>query len=507
MTGPLAHRARRLRRALLAALLATLAALQPAALRAQSPNELPAIGSGADSTLTLDDEYQIGSMVVRGLRDQGLVLEDPEADDYLQALGTRIASQVPDSQQRFRFFVVRDPAINAFALPGGFIGVNQGLITAAANEAQVASVLAHEIAHVTQRHIARSLQAQGRQGLASAAALLAAILVGMATGSSDAVQAGIAIAQGTAAQQQINFTRANEYEADRIGIGLLASAGFDPNAMPDFFETLGRRTGLAGIGVPEFLRTHPVTTNRIAESRDRAAQLRPAIAVQSQTWSFFRERVRVIGGPTQSDLLPYYAALADTRALTPAQRYGQALAQLGGGERSQAVAALRELSAAEPDSTLLQAALGQALVADGRPAEAVVLLRKALTIAPRNVPLTVRYAEALLRAGEAKEAHAVLLDLFNNVPPTPEQIRLTALAASSAGDTADAYYYMGEYHIASGDLAMAVKQLELALADPAISPVQRARFEARMKEVNDALKESGKRRQRERPQQDGAKIS
>ena len=317
------------------------------------------------------------------------------------------------------------------------------------------------------------------------------------------MQAGIAVAQGTAAQQQINFTRANEYEADRIGIGLLAAAGFDPNAMPDFFETLGRRTGLAGIGVPEFLRTHPVTTNRIAESRDRAAQLRPAIAVQTQTWSYFRERVRVLGGPVQGDLRAYYAALADTRTLTPAQRYGEALAQLVNGERTKAVATLRELAAAQPDSPMLQAALGQALVADGQPAEAIGLLRRALSVSPRNVPLTIRYAEALLRAGEAKEAHTVLLDLFNNVPPTPEQIRLTALAASSAGDTADAYYYMGEYHIAGGDLAMAVKQQELALADPDITPVQRARFEARKKEVEDVLKESGKRRQRENTRPDG----
>jgi predicted Zn-dependent protease len=170
------------------------------------------------------------------------------------------------------------------------------------------------------------------------------------------------------------------------------------------------------------------------------------------------------------------------------------------------VATLRELAAAQPDSPLLQAALGQALVVYGQPDEAIGLLRRALSVSPRNVPLTIRYAEALLRAGEPEEAHTVLLDLFNNVPPTPEQIRLTALAASSAGDTADAYYYMGEYHIASGDLAMAVKQQELALADPDISPVQRARFEARKKEVEDALKESGKRRQRERSQQGGARM-
>ena len=280
----------------LCAALLTLLTLGSASALAQGANDLPDIGSGANSTLTINDEYQLGLMVVRGLRDQGLILEDPEVSDYIQNLGSKIAAQIQDSEQRFTFFVVREGNINAFALPGGFIGVNYGLITATANESQLASVIAHEIAHVTQRHIARAIQAQGRQGLASAAALLAAILIGMTTGASDAVQAGIAIAQGTAAQAQINFTRSNEYEADRIGISYLAAAGFDPQGMPDFFETLSRRSGLAGAQVPEFLRTHPVTANRVAETRERAGQIRTIVRQESAAYAFVRERVRVARG-------------------------------------------------------------------------------------------------------------------------------------------------------------------------------------------------------------------
>ena len=237
-------------------LLGGLAAAQALPSR-DTANELPDIGTPADATLTLNDEYQIGLMIVRGLRDQGQIVEDPEISDWIQSLGSRLAAQTQDGGQNFRFFVVRDPGINAFALPGGFIGVNQGLITATANESQLASVLAHEVAHVTQRHIARSIRAQGRQSLASAAAILAAILIGAATGAGDAVQAGIAIAQGTAAQQRINFTRANEYEADRVGIGLLAAAGFDPQGMPDFFETMSRRSGLADDGFGSGKRAPP----------------------------------------------------------------------------------------------------------------------------------------------------------------------------------------------------------------------------------------------------------
>lgn len=494
--------------ALILGLLLCLTGLTPAALFAQSAAiDLPDIGSGADSTLTQNDEYQIGRTVVRGLREQGVILEDPEVNDYIQNLGNRIAAQIPDSNQRFYFFVVRDPSINAFALPGGFIGINQGLITATASEAQLAGVLAHEIAHVTQRHIARAIQARGRQSLAATAAMLAAILVGVTTGASDAVQAGIAIAQGTAAQQQINFTRSNEYEADRIGISFLAAAGFDPNGMPDFFETMGRRAGLAGAQVPEFLRTHPVTTNRIAESRARAEQLSVAVEAETPLYAFVRERVRVLGASNDADLTQFYAALSERAPLNAAQRYGEALARLGRGDRERAASALVELVAAQPESPMLQAALGQAYFAAGMPEEAERTLRRALEIAPRNVPLSVRYAEILIRTDRYKAAHELLLDLFNNVPPTPEQIRLTALAASGAGDTGDAYYYMGEYHISLGDLPMAVRQLELALAAPDLTEVQRARFEARMEEIRKVLAESGKRRRADQSNEATARIA
>ena len=202
----------------------------------------------------------------------------------------------------------------------------------------------------------------------------------------------------------------------------------------------------------------------------------------------------MLGASADSDLRAYYAALRESRALTPGQQYGEALARLQAGERDAAASTLIELSAARQGSPMLQAALGQSLMAAGRQDQALDTFRKALSIAPRNVPLSVRYAEALLQAGRGKEAHAVLLDVFNNVPPTPEQIRLTAMAASSAGDTGDAYYYMSEYHIASGDLPLAGKQLELALAAPDLTPVQRARFMARLKEIRDVLAESSRGR-------------
>ncbi|HSD74321.1 MAG TPA: M48 family metalloprotease, partial [Steroidobacteraceae bacterium] len=252
--------------------------------------DLPDIGTPANTTLTPDDEYQIGAMIVRGLRDAGQILEDPELTEYVQTLGSRLVSHAQGGQQRFQFFLVKDSSINAFALPGGFIGVNAGLVLATANESELAGVLAHEIAHVTQRHIARSIQAQSRASLVSTAAMLAAILIGATTGAgAEVIQGATAVAQGAAAQQRLNFTRANEYEADRVGIGTLAAAGFNPNAMPAFFETMGRRAGLAGSRVPEMLQSHPVTSSRIAESRSRAAQYHLPPATDSRSYRLSRE--------------------------------------------------------------------------------------------------------------------------------------------------------------------------------------------------------------------------
>jgi beta-barrel assembly-enhancing protease len=483
----------------LAFVLAALLCLPPQVF-AQGGNDLPDIGSPASSALSLDDEYRIGLQIVRQLRDEGQVVEDPEATEYLQALGSRIVAQASgDSAQKFQFFFVRDDSINAFALPGGFIGVNYGLMLATRNEAQLAGVLAHEIAHVTQRHIARRIHSQGRQSIATMATILAAILVGAATGSSDAALGGISMAQGAAMQQSINFTRSNENEADRIGMGFLSAAGFDPYGMPDFFETMGRRAGLTASSnrnmIPEILQSHPITTNRIAESRARAALFKDIKQVpESVSYSITRERLRVITTPADQNVRRYYEDRREHQAQTVGERYGEALATYQAGNSSASLDSLTELARQYPQVPMLQSTLGQALMNAGATDEALDTFRRALTLSPRNIPLTMRYAEALVKSDQAKAAHAVLLDLFNNVPPTPEQIRFTALAASSAGDTADAAYYMSEYHISTGNLPLSVAQLEMALAVPGITSVQRSRFQARLDEVREAMFAGRKRR-------------
>lgn len=458
-------------------------------------DDLPDMGSPAEAMLSLEDEYQIGRMIVRGLRDQDQILEDPEVSEYIRSIGHKLSSQAHDGSQRFNFFVVKDNAINAFALPGGFIGINTGLLLETTNESELAGVLAHEIAHVTQRHIARSLTAQSRSSLVSTAAMLAAILIGAAAGGGDAAMAGMAAAQTLAIQQQISFTRANETEADRVGLGVLASAGFDPQGMPAFFETMSRRAGSSELNIPEMLRTHPVTSTRIAETRERAAQLSVTPQPDSLSYALTRERLRVLSTPPGEDPRAYYAATIENDAdATPAQRYGQALALMMAGEPAKALPILQRLRDADPTILQYHTALGEAQLQAGQKEASLKTLKQARELFPRNVAVTMRYAEALMQTGDAKRAHEILLDLFNVVPPTPEQARFTALAANAAGDVADSYYYMSEYHIMSGDLPLAINQLQLALAVPKITDVQRARFEARLDEVQQALPKRAPRR-------------
>jgi predicted Zn-dependent protease len=478
--------------------------LLPGALNAQSvQDQLPEMGTAAQATLSLEDEYRIGRMVMRGLRDSGAIMEDPEVSEYMQSLGLRLSSLAHDGNRNFNFFLVRDDAINAFALPGGFIGIHSGLLLETNKESELAAVLAHEVAHVTQRHIARGLESQARANLVSTAATLAAILIGaMAGGSSDATIGAVTAAQNMAIQSQINFTREHEYEADRVGIGLLHTAGFDPTSMASFFDTMGRRTQLGPDRVPELLRTHPVTSSRIAEARGRANQIgATVVAPDSLSYSLTKERVRVLSTPAGVDPRAYYHSLTENEPdLSLAEVYGQALAQLMSGDAAAAIPTFARLRDQHPEVLQFHTALGQAKLSTGQTKAALDTLERARELAPRNVPITVRYGEALLQAGRPKRAHEVLLDLFNNVPPSQEQIRMTAIAANAAGDVADAYSYMAEYHIMGGDLPLAINQLELALSVPNLTDVQRAKFLARLKELREALPKERARMERANPQ-------
>jgi predicted Zn-dependent protease len=461
---------------------------------------LPDMGSPADAILSKTEEAQIGRAIMQQIRASGQLVEDPVVNEYVNEIGHRIAAQTNDGDYRFTFFVVEDPNINAFALPGGYIGVHTGLLEATRNEDELAGVLAHEVAHVTQRHIARAIHANSRQSIVSTALMLGAMILGATSGSGDAVQGAIAVAQGTAAQQQINFTRSNEYEADRIGIAALADAGYNPHGMASFFEVMSRQQpATPEMRTPEFLRTHPVTTARIAEARNRARAYPPRMSDDSANYGIARARMLVERFDTATEAVAYFEA-RDYASQTDIERYGRAVAYQRAGRHDEAMRIFEELAAKDQGIIAYHIGLGQTQLAQEMLDRGIETFERAVELFPRNVPLIIHYGEWLVRLGQAEKAHDMLLDLMNNVPPTPEQVRLLARAANDAGDTAESLYYLSEYRLMTGDLIGGIGFLRQALAVPGLEEIQRIRFEARIDFIREFMTEEQlKQMQRSRP--------
>jgi predicted Zn-dependent protease len=259
-----------------------------------SGTDLPDFGDSSGSLISPTQELEFGEAFMRSVRAQATLVSDPDLNRYIRRLGDRLVGNSDAPGYPFTFFIVQDSAINAFAGPGGYIGVHTGLILAARNESELAGVMAHEIAHVTQRHLLRAYEAANQLSLPTAAATIAAILLGVATNSDAGIAAASAIQAGSI-QYQLNFTRANEKEADRIGIQTLGRSGIDPFGMPSFFERLYQSTRLYGAAnIPEFLSTHPVTTDRIAESMQRAEQQGRGKELDSLEFQLQRARLEVL---------------------------------------------------------------------------------------------------------------------------------------------------------------------------------------------------------------------
>jgi len=452
---------------------------------------LPDIGSPADAALSKSEEARIGRAIMQQIRASGELVEDPQITEYINEVGHRLAAQANvDGNHEFSFFVIDNAAINAFALPGGFIGVHTGLLEATRNEDELAGVLAHEVAHVTQRHIARRIHSGQRQSILSTAIMLGAILAGAVGGASgDALQGAVAISQGTAAQQQINFTRTNEYEADRVGISSLAAAGFDPQGMGSFFEVLSRGTITpTELRVPEFLRTHPVSSARIAEARGRARSYAPVHTTDSITYGIARTRIIVADQKTPEAAVSYFER-EPYEFQSDVERYGRAIAYLRADRPVEANKIFEELANKDPEVIAYHIGLGDSLLAMDLLPESMKAFEIALELFPRNSSLVIHYANALLRVDNPKLAHEILLDLFNNVTPTPEQIRLISRAATAAGEDAEARYYMAEYRFMIGDLIGGIQFLRQALRLPELDEIQRIRFEARIDFVRDFMSE------------------
>ncbi len=444
------------------ALAAVLALVSSAPLSALA-QLLPDLGDASSADLPLQLERRIGESIVRDIRQRDpSYVDDPEVADYLGSLGARLLSVAPGARFDFEFFVIRDASINAFALPGGYIGVHTGLITASDSESEVASVLAHEIAHVTQRHIARMLGFQKQAQLPMMVAMVAAVLLG---GSRPDLAGGItAAAQAGAVQSQLGYSRDFEREADRIGFQTLSAAGFDVRAMPTFFEKMQRYTRILDDGrVPGYLRSHPVTTERIADSQGRASGEPYRQHRDSLEYHLVRAKLRAEGGDAKDGAAQFEALLLDGRyASEPAARYGLALALLRAGNAAGADAQVARLRAAGLASPMLETLAARVRLAGKDAPGALAVLKSARERYPNRRPVLYAYVQVLQELGRHAEAQAALAEPLRLYPRDPKLHEARARSYAAQGKRLLQHQSQAELYALQGILPAAIEQLQLA---------------------------------------------
>ncbi|MEP7276122.1 MAG: M48 family metalloprotease [Betaproteobacteria bacterium] len=429
------------------------------------PPPLPDLGDASQADLSPAQERKLGETIIHQVRASGAYMNDPEVNDYLNELGQRLVAASKDAKQDFEFFAVPDSSINAFALPGGYIGVHTGLILLTQSESELAGVLAHEISHVTQHHMARMIAGQRDSLLMSLAGLALAILASRAGGSSsgDAASGAIAATQALAIQNQLNFTRENEHEADRIGFQRLELAGFDTSAMATFMEKLQRSTRFLDNGAPSYLRTHPVTYERIAEAQARAFG-RPYRQVRdSLDFHMVRALLRSYEGEPKDAVLFFDTALAERKFNNEvAVHYGLVASLLRAKNYARAKTELATLEKLAPPHPMIDAMAGHVYLDSGNVDAAIARFESALTRYPNKMQLVYDYPDALMQAGRNAEAAAFCdkqLARFTNDGP----LHLTAARAYAAlGKRLLQHRHQGEYYAWQGNLKGAIDQFELA---------------------------------------------
>ncbi len=457
---------------------------------------LPDLGDVAQAGFTPLQERRLGEAIMREIRADRAYYDDAEATDYLNSLGNRLASRSTESRQDFEFFLIRDAQINAFALPGGFIGVNTGLLLAAQAESEVAGVLAHEIAHVTQRHIARMLVQQKQSSVATLATLAAALL--LARASTQAAEAAFAFGQAGAIQSQLNFTRDNEREADRVGLQILDQAGFDPRGMASFFGRLQRATRVYEGGAPSYLRTHPLTFERIADMQNRTEQLGYRQVADSLEFQLIRAKLRAQFDAPRDAVALFEQSLAERRFLSEAaSRYGLTASLLRTRDFGRAQTELASLRKLVPANPIVETLTCEFAYRAHGPEKALPCLRAALKTYPSYRALVYEYSNALLQANRPAEGLRVVearLQLITN------DYRLYLLQARSyavLGKPLAQHRAQAEAYVRMGNLAAAVEQLQIGLKSGDGDFYQVSSSESRLRELRkldeELRREAGRR--------------
>ena len=443
---------------------------------------LPDMGEPADSALSPVEEQQLGAQFMRQIRAQLPLIKDVQLNEYIQNLGNKLVLASGKSEsQNFTFFLIDDPQINAFAIPGGYVGVNSGLIDAMVQEEQLASVVAHEVAHVTQRHHARAFATGNRATLSTAAAVLAAIIIGQAS-----PQAGsAALAAGLAASQQsaINFTRTNEVEADRIGIEILTNAQYDPRAMAETFSILRRKNSLnTSLGQLEYLRTHPLDNNRIAEATDRAATKPLKARVTDFDYPLFKARLSILSSKDTGQLKRIYLA---EYARKPSVQSAYALGLISqranrADDAKRYLATLDKLVSTHPMVELLRADINGL----GNEKSDDALLDELIDLYPDRYSIVEKRLDQLVRDRRLSEAASVVRRYIRDSKmPNPLAWRQLANIQQRLQDKASSHESLAKYFEAIDELSRAANQLELALLEVSPASQDKVRLDASLRDL------------------------
>jgi predicted Zn-dependent protease len=456
-----------------------------------TPDDLPDLGEVAANDFSLAQERQIGEEIMRAVRKDPAWLDDPEIEEYINRLGRRLVAASGEPSRSFEFFVVKDGTLNAFALPGGNIGVHSGLILAAQSESELAGVLGHEIGHVTQRHIAQLIGKQKQMSMMMLASLLAAI----AGGGSQLGEAAMIAGMAGSAQAQLAFTRDFEREADRVGLQTLEAAGFDVRGMAGFFERMQRAIRLYENNAPAYLRTHPLTSERIADMENRVMGMRYRQVPDSPDFGYVRARLRVQAMPA-IDALRTFTGLVESNPDDAAHRYGLVLVQLRLGRLEDARKGFDELRRRVGSSPFI-ATLAADLAIARHDTDAAV---KALTAARREFPASksVLYALADAQVGGGRLADAVQSVRRAMTDHGNADIRLWQLLAraeEARGRQTAQHRALAEVYALQGAYQAALEQLELARKANDGDFYELSALDARMREIRERAREE---RQRER---------
>ncbi|MFW5824334.1 MAG: M48 family metalloprotease [Marinobacter sp.] len=473
------------------ALIMTLAMILVPALPQAQERSLPSFGGLGGGLLSDRMEEDIGRQVMSSIRRSAEQVHDPLVAEYLSSVVYRLVPYTPLSDRDLTIVVIDDPAINAFAVPGNIVGVNGGLFLHARTEQQFGSVMAHELAHLSQRHFARRLEQQERSAPLTAAGIIAGIVLTAVTGS-DAGLATIVGTQAMSIQNMLSYSRAHEQEADRIGIEIMAEAGLDPRGMPEMFEVMMRQSRLQGNRIPEYLSTHPLTRSRVSDTRSRAERYQPGNVDDTHEYHLIRARLQVHYARNVGEAIDAFEAYLeepDARQKAAA-RYGLAVALLAEDQVDRARQLLQGLLDDNPHRITYQVTLAEALQEQGKLDEARELMQTALQRNPGNYPITDRLAHIETEAGNGSRAADHLRTLTRDYPERENLWLRLAEAEGMARNIVGVHRARAEYDILMGDLEAAQKQLQRAQERVAPEAPLRQVISERLLEVRRRLSQS-----------------